>query len=221
MKYAALFSGGKDSSLALWKAYRLGLDIRYLVTVYPEEKYSYMFHRPNLHVVPDLADSLGMELVKIETPGEKEKELDDLKSGLGSLDVEGVITGAVASTYQMSRIEHMANELSLDLFAPLWNMDENELMSELLDNSFKIFIVSVSARGLDERWLGRKLNERTLEELKKLEKKYCINLSGEGGEYESVVLGGPMFHKEFKIGEIEKRWDGSRGELILKKIEVV
>ncbi len=220
MGYAALFSGGKDSCLALWKAQRLGLDVEYLVTAFPRRDDSYMFHKPNLHLVPELAESIGIESVEIETEGKKEEELKDLKKGLKDLDISGLITGAVASNYQLSRIENLAKQLSLDVYAPLWNMSQSDLIDELLDNDFEVIIVSVAAQGLDETWLGRTLDKETLKELKDLKEKYRINISGEGGEYESLVLKGPNYDERFKPTTAEKVWDGKRGKLIIKGLEV-
>jgi len=219
MGYAALFSGGKDSSLALWKAQSLGLSVDYLVTVYPRKIDSYMFHKPNLHLVPKLAESLDIELVKIRTIGEKEKELEDLEDGLRKLKINGVITGAVASNYQMQRIENLSRKLSLDVFAPIWKMNQSELLEDLLKNGFQSIIVSVSAYGFDEEWLGRTIDEKCVQDLKNLQEKYGINISGEGGEYETLVLEAPNYNQNFKTSEKEKNWDGKRGELVIKKLE--
>lgn len=213
MGYAALFSGGKDSSLALYKAQSLGLDVDHLVTVYPERDDSYMFHKPNLHLVPKLADSLGIELIEIETSGEKESEVEDLKEGIKDLDVSGLIAGAVASSYQMDRIERLSRELGLDIYAPLWNKSQSELLQEILENGFRTIIVSVSALGLDEKWLGKEIDEERIKRLKKLHEKYGINISGEGGEYESLVLDGPDFDWGFETREKRTFWDGRRGKI--------
>ncbi len=221
MGYAALFSGGKDSALAIWKAQSSGLTVDYLVTVYPEKNDSYMFHKPNLHLIPKLAESLDIELIKIETKGEKEKEVEDLKKGLRGLKIDGIITGAVASNYQRKRVESISKELSIDVHAPLWNMDQTELLEDLLENDFYAIIVSVSALGLDEDWLGRTIDKRCIHDLEKLHQEYGINISGEGGEYETFVLGAPNYENDFKLVEEEKIWDGKRGEMIIKKLKKI
>ncbi len=213
MGYAALFSGGKDSSLALYKAQSLGLDVDHLVTVHPERDDSYMFHKPNLHLVPELANSLGIELIEIETSGKKESEVEDLKEGVKDLDVSGLIAGAVASSYQMDRIESLSSELGLDIYAPLWNKSQSELLQEILENGFRTIIVSVSALGLDKKWLGKEIDEERIKRLKKLHEKYGINISGEGGEYETLVLDGPDFDWEFDTREKRTLWDGRRGKI--------
>ncbi len=219
MKYAALFSGGKDSALALWKAQKDGLNVEYLVTVFPERDDSYMFHKPNLDFVPDIAESLGIELVKVGTEGEKEKELEDLKRGLESLEVDGIITGAVASSYQYERLENLSSQLGLELYAPLWDMDQEILLNELLEDDFEVIIVSVAAMGFDEEWLGREIDRDCVVELEGLNEKYGINVAGEGGEYESLVLNAPNYHWGFEVVQSNIKWDGHRGEYDIKRIK--
>jgi len=46
MKLATLLSGGKDSTYALYSALKQGHEIKYLVTIFPESKESWMFHHP-------------------------------------------------------------------------------------------------------------------------------------------------------------------------------
>lgn len=219
MSYAALFSGGKDSNLALWKGIQTGLDIGWLITVKPERDDSYMFHKPNLDLLPKIAGSIGTELIEVKTEGVKEEELKDLESALRSIPVEGVITGAVASNYQRERIEKMADTLEIEVFSPLWNMDQYDLVEELLEEGFQTMIVSVAAMGLDDSWLGRKIDVECISDLKALHEKYRINIAGEGGEYESLVLDGPMYDYGFKVVEAKKVWDGQRGTYDILKIE--
>lgn len=219
MSYVALFSGGKDSNLALWKGIQTGLDIGWLITVKPERDDSYMFHKPNLDLLPKIAGSIGTELIEVKTEGVKEEELKDLESALRSIPVEGVITGAVASNYQRERIEKMADTLEIEVFSPLWNMDQYDLVEELLEEGFQTMIVSVAAMGLDDSWLGRKIDVECISDLKALHEKYRINIAGEGGEYESLVLDGPMYDYGFKVVEAKKVWDGQRGTYDILKIE--
>ncbi|MFW6038521.1 MAG: diphthine--ammonia ligase [Candidatus Saliniplasma sp.] len=219
MKYAALFSGGKDSALALWKAQKAGLDVKYLVTVFPARDDSYMFHKPNLEFVPTLADSLDLNFIKVKTEGVKEEELTDLKNGLNKLDVGGVITGAVASSYQFKRLKRLTKELDLDLYAPLWEVKQQDILDTLLKNDFKVIIVSVAAMGFDKDWLGREIDSGCVSDLKVLNRKYAINVAGEGGEYESFVLDSPNYEWGFKVVHAEREWDGHRGVYKIKKIK--
>lgn len=221
MSYAALFSGGKDSTYAIWKAQEAGLNVESLITVYPKRKDSYMFHKPNLDFVPDIAESLGLKLVKIQTEGEKELELDDLKGCLKDMDLDGIITGAVKSSYQYDRIENLSSELDMEHYAPLWQMDQLDLLNELIENEFKTMIVSAAAMGFDESWLGREIDEACILELNKLNEKYGINVAGEGGEYETFVLDAPNYRWGFEIIDADKSWEGYRGEYSIKEVKKI
>ncbi|MFW6376107.1 MAG: diphthine--ammonia ligase [Thermoplasmatota archaeon] len=221
MAYAALNSGGKDSTLALWMSQKKGLEISKLITVIPKKEDSYMFHKPNLDLVPKLAESMDIELLNVRTKGEKEKELQDLKEAVSKLNIDGLITGAVASNYQRERIEWIAEEFELEVHSPLWGMDQKKILEILLKNNFDTRIISVAALGLDDTWLGRRIDRKCVEELMDLKDKYRINVAGEGGEYETLVLSAPNYMYDFKIIKSEKEWDGKRGTLKVKDIERV
>lgn len=221
MRLAALVTGGKDSILALYRAQKMGHSIEVLATMIPERSDSYMFHYPNIHLTDFIAKALEIPLKKASTSGIKEKELDDLKKLLASLNVDGVVTGAIQSTYQKNRIDRLCNELVLESIAPLWQQDPLEIMKELLDNKFKVIIVGVYAYGLDQTWLGKEITSASLAKLVELKEKYQISLVGEGGEYESLVLDAPIFKKRIEILEAEANYENNSGVLSIKKARLV
>jgi diphthine-ammonia ligase len=221
MRVAALVTGGKDSVLALYRAQQIGHNVEVLATMIPKRDDSYMFHFPNIHLTVLLSRALEIPLVTAETSGIKEKELEDLKKLLASLDVEGVVSGAVLSSYQKERIDRLCQELGLKSVAPLWHEDPLDIMKELIDLKFKVIIVGVYAFGLDQTWLGREINTETLEKLVELNEKYQISLVGEGGEYESLVLDAPIFKKRIKIVEAETNYENNSGVLVIKEAKLV
>jgi diphthine-ammonia ligase len=221
MRVAALVTGGKDSILALYRAQKMGHNIEVLATMIPKRDDSYMFHFPNIHLTELLSRAVEIPLVKAETSGVKEKELDDLKKLLASLDVEGVVSGAIQSSYQKERIERVCEELGLKSVAPLWHQDPLGIMRELIDLKFKVIIVGVYAYGLDQTWLGREINPETLEKLVELNEKYQISLVGEGGEYESLVLDAPFYKKRIEIVEAETNYENGSGVLVVKEARLV
>ncbi len=99
MRLASLYSGGKDSSFALYLAEQMGHDVPYIVNVVPEDEASWIFHTPNLGVVSLMAESMGRKLVTAPSTGTEEDDMEGLAKALEGLDVEGVITGAVWSDY--------------------------------------------------------------------------------------------------------------------------
>jgi predicted ATP pyrophosphatase (TIGR00289 family) len=221
LRLAALVTGGKDSILALYRAQQMGHTIQVLATMIPERSDSYMFHFPNIHLTDYIAEALEIPLVKAETSGVKEKELEDLKKLLESLDVDGVVTGAVLSSYQKERIDQLCNELGLKSVAPLWHQDQLEIMKELIRLKFRVILVGVYAYGLDQTWLGQEINTETLGKLVELNNKFQISLVGEGGEYESLVLDAPIYKKRLEIVEAETNYENNSGVLDIKKVKLV
>jgi len=211
MRLAALVTGGKDSILALYRAQKMGHNIEVLATMIPKRDDSYMFHFPNIHLTDHISRALEIPLVTAQTSGIKEKELEDLERLLSSLDVEGVVTGAVLSSYQKDRIDRICNRLGIKSIAPLWQQNPLNIMKELIDLKFKVIIVGVYAYGLDQTWLGQEINTETLRKLVDLNEKYQISLVGEGGEYESLVLDAPFFKKRIKIVKAKINYENNSG----------
>ncbi|MBS3153555.1 diphthine--ammonia ligase [Candidatus Woesearchaeota archaeon] len=197
MKLGILFSGGKDSNYALFKANKSD-EVTVLISLDSKNEESYMFHTP-IEEVDKQAKRLGIPLIKIKTEGEKEKELEDLKKAIKEAKkyyaIEGIVTGAVASTYQASRIQRICDELDLWCFNPLWQMNQERLLRDLIKNRFKFKIVKVAADGLDDSWINKIIDKKAVEDLIRLSKKYRFNVAFEGGEAETEVIDSPMFKK--------------------------
>ncbi len=215
MKVAAFISGGKDSLLALHKVAEMHKVVS-LVGVFPENADSYMFHSVNLHMLDAVAESIGLPLKKIYVSGEEEKEVDELAEQIGKIDAEAICIGGIESNYQKKRFERICKKAGMELIAPLWKMDPEQIMHEISDN-FEAVIVSVSAMGLDESFLGRKIDKNCIEDLKKLRNKYGVHLAGEGGEYETFVLDAPLYRFKIKIDSMKKFWDGTRGYCLIER----
>ena len=211
MRLAGLFSGGKDSTLAARLAEEDGHQVPYLVTMRPENPDSYMFHTVNVDAAGLQAEAWGKQWVQAWTAGEKERELDDLKAVLAGLDVDGVVSGAIASSYQKDRVDRVCRELGLTHVSPLWGRDRVELLMQILVEGMRVIVTAVAAYGLDESWLGRELNLEAIFQLLRLRKDYGVDPCGEGGEYESLVVDAPWFSHKIEISKAEKTWDGVSG----------
>lgn len=95
-------------------------------------------------------------------------------------------------------------------------MDPIEYMTEIIDLGFKVIVTAVAAEGLDSSWLGRQIDQKMLNELKDLNRRYGVHPAFEGGEAETFVLDGPIFKKRIKILKAEKRWSQDSGVLEIK-----
>jgi len=221
MRLAALYSGGKDSTFALYLAQQMGHEIRYLVSIVPKAGESWIFHVPNIGIVPLMAESLGIELVTAETSGSEEDDLRSLREALSNLDVEGIVTGAVWSDYQWDRMNAVCGDLDLKVITPLWRKDQDTVLNEMLAAGIKAIIIGCYAEGFDESWLGREINAEASEDLRGLRDRYGISVIGEGGEYESMTLDSPMQSRPLSIAEYEKEWKKGSGTLIVKRAELL
>ncbi len=213
MKAGVLFSGGKDSCYSAYLAKKAGYKLACLITIFSENKESYMFHTPSIEKTKQQAQVMNIPLLIQKTKGEKEKELEDLETAIKlakeKYSVDTIVTGALHSVYQASRIQKICDKLKLKCFNPLWHKDEIEYLYELVNNEFKVLIIGIAAYPLNKLWLGRIINKEFIEEVQVLKEKYKIHPAGEGGEFETFVLNCPLFKQELKVKSFE---DISTGE---------
>ncbi|MBW2995933.1 diphthine--ammonia ligase [Candidatus Woesearchaeota archaeon] len=222
MKLAALISGGKDSWYAAYAASKLNHEIVCLITLKPEKEDSWMFHVPNIELVPKQAEAASLPLIMLPTEGVKEEELRDLKEAINlakqSHKIDGVCAGALASQYQKERVEAICDELDLKCISPMWGIDPEQYLRTLILDNFEVIIVGVAAEGLDESYLGRKIDKTLIEDLKKTQ----VHLGGEGGEYETFVLDCPLFKKRLEIWKSYNHMESENtGKLVIEEIQLL
>lgn len=200
-RLGVLYSGGKDSTLSLFYA-RNFCNVKCLITLVSKNPFSYMFHTPNIELVALHAKAMKIPITMKKTKGKKEEELKDLKRAIvetvDKYKINGIVSGALASVYQASRIQRICNELKLECFNPLWQKDQLELLNDIVRLRFNVIITGVFVQGLSE-FLGKEINETFIEKVKKLQKECKINPAGEGGEFETFVLDTPFFKKRIKV----------------------
>ena len=202
MNVAVLFSGGKDSTMAVYNALKSGEDVRYLLAMKSANDESYMFHVPNIHLTDLLAEAMDIPIISVKTDGIKEEELKDLRLAfekLKSLGIEAIYTGALYSTYQKSRIEKLASDVGIKAVSPYWHVDELEYMRKIVSLGFEVII-----------------SDKCIDDLLKLNEKVGLNLAFEGGEAETLVLDGPIFKKRVKILKDKRQWHVDSGLYIIE-----
>ena len=222
VRVVVLFSGGKDSTYAKWIADHQGWDVEALVSVLPKGVESLMFHFPNVRWTKIQAEAMSVPHRTIEAGND---ELSSLQEGLSKIqqefEINGVVTGAVASDYQKSRIDQICDSLGIKSFAPLWHKDPKMLVKDLRASGFKIIVSGVGAVGLDETWLGKEMTDERWAMLEKMSRKHGIHLTGEGGEYETFVIDAPHFERRVSVDKTVTRWDGQSGYLIIEQASLV
>ncbi|MAG39883.1 TIGR00289 family protein [Candidatus Pacearchaeota archaeon] len=222
MKLGVLFSGGKDSTYAALLAKRAGHELACFLTVDSENENSFMFHTPAIKLTKLQSKLADVPFLLRKTNGKKELELFDLeeliKDAIERYNIDGIVTGAVESVYQASRVQEICDKLEVQCFNPLWQKNQWELLDELIESGFDMRIVGVFAYPFDGKMIGRKIDKKFVEDIGKVHKRLRINPAGEGGEFESLVVNCPLFKKPLGVNDIKAVGAGNswRGEVKLK-----
>lgn len=224
MNLGVLFSGGKDSTFACYRAMEKN-SVACLITLISENLDSYMFHTPNIRHTGIQAEAMGIPMLIRPTLGMKEEELEDLKDAIVAAQeeygIEGIVTGAIESVYQAARVQKICRDLDLWCFNPLWQINQVDYLRLLISEGFEVIISGVFAYPFDESWVGATLTEELIHELEQLQKKYRINPSGEGGELETFVLDGPLFKERIEISRSSRTYENYRGHFIIEDVRLV
>ena len=220
VRVGILFSGGKDSVLALKKIMDKE-EVVCLISIFSENKESYMFHTPNIWLTELQAEAMDLPLIKKSTEGRKEIELGDLREAINEakekFQIEAIGTGALKSDYQRKRINNICQELGLDCINPLWGKDQVEILEDILKEKMNVIITGVFAEPFTRDWLGRKIDKNCIEELEEISEKYQINPAGEGGEIETTVIDAPFFKNKIKIEDFSVEFSNYSGTMSIKK----
>ncbi|KAK1444711.1 hypothetical protein BgAZ_106170 [Babesia gibsoni] len=223
MKLLSLISGGKDGIYSIIAAQREGHEVIMLGHLKPKaeddthELDSFMYQTIGHNIVPAIAECLDLPLIERHITGtpigkntleyvpEDGDEVEDLFTMVNEAlaakkDIEGILTGAIASQYQLNRVENVAKRLGLRTVQPLWGREQTGLLQEMIENNMKAIIVKTCSMGINETHLGKSIEE-LYPEFIKLKEKYGFNVCGEGGEYESLVLDCPAYKRRLAITE--------------------
>ncbi|MCS7093726.1 MAG: diphthine--ammonia ligase [Candidatus Aenigmarchaeota archaeon] len=223
MRVAMIYSGGKDSTLALIKSMSENT-VECLINLIPHSEESYVFHFPNTEFVKYQAISMGLPIVQ-ERVGAGEGEMDVFKKTVkfvkDKYKIEGIVSGVIKSSFQYKKFKSLCEEIGIKFITPLWQMDQIEVLKEVIKNKIESIITCVAAYPLDESYLGRRIDESFIEDMKILQKKFGINPSGEGGEYETFVLDAPIFRKRIILKSFEKTYKDYFGVLKFKEVELL
>jgi len=218
MTVSALVSGGKDSLYAAYLADTQGWPVDELVTIVPEEPDAMMFHTPNLHVVPLQARAWGKahREVRVRGPGE-EQELAALSDAIAS-DRGPVVVGAIQSSYQWARVLRVADAARRRVYAPLWRVAPGKVVREEVAAGLDIRLVHLAAEPLTPELLGRRLDLDLVAELERRSRDVRpVNVAGEGGEFETLVVDAPFFSQRVELDKVEEVLRGPTSQLRVEK----
>jgi len=185
-----------------------------------DELDSFCFQTVGHNVVAAYASCCGLPLYRRRFHGQakqtgmaysetKGDEVEDLYLLLKAVkermpEVQAVSSGAIASDYQRLRVEEVCSRLGLFSLAYMWHQPQAKLLRQMCSAGIHAVLIKVAAIGLDpSKHLGKSLAEMEAH-LHSLQRKYDVNVCGEGGEYETLTLDCPLFtHARIKLTDTE------------------
>ena len=225
MKLASLFSGGKDSTYAIHLAQKQGHEVKCLLSIFTKSDESHLLHHPNIQWTKLQSESMQIPQITINSDSD---DVDDelsllenlLKTAKEEYGIKGIVHGGIKSNFQKEKFENVCSKYGLTVIAPLWNLEPEKYMNDLLEANFVFIMITVSSDGLDDSWLGKTIGLSEITSLKKLSENFGFNLNFEGGEAETFVIDCPLFSNSIKIKQAEKKWDGYRGRFEIVDAEL-
>lgn len=228
MRVAILYSGGKDSTFAIDHAKEKGWEIVYLLSVKPTRTDCYLFHYATVEHTEALAKILDIPHILISCDVADPKEEAKLVKTVVEQNMEEtpidamVLGGTGLQETQLNSVRDALFDLGVEVFAAHKDRDHEELLHEMINKGYEIVITQFATEGLNEKWLGKKLDKNSIKELKRLSDKYGFHIGGEGGPFDTLVVDGPIFDKKLKIIESEiVLEDEFSGHLVIKKLEIL
>ncbi len=193
VEFGALWSGGKDSCLALWRARRRGLRVGALLNFFDAASERVRFHATRRRLIADQAAALGLRL--FQRPSEPQGYGTAFAAALSELREAGY-GGVVAGDIHLRDVRdwtgEQAAEAGLHLVEPLWLDEARCILEELVDAGFRAVVTCCNTAKLDRSWLGRLIDHSFVREVLALE---GVDPCGERGEFHSFVYDGPLFER--------------------------
>ncbi len=208
MRVCCLFSGGKDSAYALHRMLLSGFEVPVLLTIRSEDPDSWLYHTPGLEASHLFKDLTGIHTEVVRSPSEKEKEQEVLTEALIDLkerfDLEAICSGALLSDFQRMKFSHAAMDAGMISYTPIWRKDGWKYMRELQEQGFSYMLVSYSSPGFSVEDLGTPVDDAMVSKFMKNARTWGSHPAFEGGEAETMILGGPLFPKRLEVtGNVE------------------
>lgn len=184
------FSGGKDSHLSLWKAKTVGFDVVVLLSMVQEDGTRSSSHRIPVDILKRQSDALGIPLVLCPTTWERYEER--FTTCLEAFKKQGIafgIFGDIDLPEHREWVERVCARCGVTPFLPLWGKTHEEVAHEVIQAGFEAYVTVVRDGVLPATFLGRRFDRMLLAELVHL----GIDPCGEGGEFHTLVVSGPLY----------------------------
>jgi diphthine-ammonia ligase len=201
-KAFASWSSGKDCCLALYRAKKQGLDIRYLFNMINKENQRSKSHGVRATVIKKQSEALGISIVQQPTTDDEYEAV--FVKALQKFTRQGIevgVFGDIDFNEHREWIERVCKAAAITPRLPLWLEDQTKLMEEFIGAGFKSVVITVKSDLLGKEFLGRTVDKQFLTDIAKLNK--GITPCGEAGEFHTLVVDGPLFKKRLELTKTE------------------
>jgi uncharacterized protein (TIGR00290 family) len=203
-RVAVSWSGGKDSCLALYKAFQKGLEVFCLLNFVSKDGRC-MAHGVSSKLIVAQSEAIGIPLFQKEVTWETyEEKFKEVTRELKRMGVDGMVFGDIDIAEHLDWVIRVCNEVGVLYMEPLWRLDREQILNEFVSAGFEAVVVSARADIFGPEWLGRRIDESFIKDLLKLKATRTFDLCGEFGEYHTLVVDGPIFKRSIKIRAFEK-----------------
>jgi uncharacterized protein (TIGR00290 family) len=210
--YALMWSGGKDSALALDRSRQAGIEVTRLVSLYEPATRRVRFHATRVEMLEAQAAAIGIDLHAVPTTWPEMEAT--LRRELTSLRAEG-FTGVVFGDIHLADVrawyEDRVRAAGLEHVEPIWGEPPEALLHEFISSGGRAVLTCVELAKLDESWLGRITDESFASEMGRTGVDPC----GENGEYHSFAFDGPVFKRPVTWRAGQRRLDAGFAQLDL------
>lgn len=201
MKFVMSYSCGKDSTLALHDMMAQGHEPVALITMFNEEAGRSFFHGADLRMLQAYSDALKIPFLITPTTGEAyHLEMEKSLRKAAAMGAEAACFGDIDIEDHRTWCEERCRHAGLKSVFPLWQNDREENVRKVVDLGYQCLIKSINNTLLPRELLGKIIDADIMEQMKG----YGIDICGENGEYHTLVVDGPIFHKPlpYKTGHI-------------------
>lgn len=183
------WSGGKDSMLALHRAWEAGWQVEALLTMMDETGLRSRSHGLSRDLLQAQADALRLPLVtgRATWAGYEAEFIAQLRQ-LAGQGVQAVVFGDIDLQAHRDWEEKVCGRAGLVAQLPLWGMPRRPLVDEVLRLGYRARVVCVDASRLDASFCGREFDAGFLGDLPP-----DVDACGENGEFHTFVFDGPRF----------------------------
>jgi len=204
MKAIMNWSGGKDSTLTLYKVLSEGIELHGLFTTISHQLRRITMHGVREELLDAQAAALRIPLHKLELPASDTMELYNqlMQEKMDIFKAQGVTHSIFGDIHLEDLKKYREEELKkvgIEALFPLWKLPVEDVITQFINLGFKAVVVCVNARYLDQSFVGRTLDADFIKDLPD-----NVDVCGENGEFHSFVYDGPIFKSPvpIQLGEV-------------------